>query len=96
MFSGLRLARDARADEQASEHEGFAEDVRSGLGAPNKSLPPKYFYDAAGSELFEAICRTREYYPTRMETALLGDIARSFQRSSHLARRWWSSAAVPA
>lgn len=75
MFSGLRLARDARVGEDAGEHEGFAEDVRSGLDAPNKSLPPKYFYDATGSELFEAICRTREYYPTRMETALLREIA---------------------
>jgi dimethylhistidine N-methyltransferase len=43
----------------------------AGLSAPVKSLSPKYFYDAAGSELFEAICETAEYYPTRAETGLL-------------------------
>ena len=52
----------------------------AGLSLPQKSLPPKYFYDAQGSRLFEAICRLREYYPTRCELALtrnhLEDIAR--------------------
>jgi dimethylhistidine N-methyltransferase len=81
MFSGLRLARDLpsahEADKQstAAYSSGFAQDVRAGLGGAEKSLAPKYFYDAVGSELFEAICRTREYYPTRAETALLKDIA---------------------
>jgi len=49
----------------------FAADVIAGLSAREKTLPAKYFYDAAGSELFEAICRTPEYCPTRVETALL-------------------------
>lgn len=76
MFAGLRLARDpAGTQREAGSDTSFAEDVRAGLAAPDKSLPPKYFYDAIGSELFEAICRTREYYPTRMETALLEAIA---------------------
>ncbi|MFZ6047016.1 ergothioneine biosynthesis protein EgtB [Pseudomonas sp. CR3202] len=75
MFSGLRLARDAVTGQTVGDHETFAEDVRAGLSAPAKSLPPKYFYDAVGSELFEAICNTREYYPTRTETALLRSIA---------------------
>ena len=48
----------------------FAEDVVEGLSRPRKSLPPKYFYDAAGSRLFERICRLREYYPTRTELAI--------------------------
>lgn len=52
----------------------------AGLSLPQKALPPKYFYDAAGSRLFERICRLREYYPTRTELALtranLADIAR--------------------
>ena len=48
----------------------FAEDVLEGLSRPRKSLSPKYFYDAAGSRLFERICRLREYYPTRTELAL--------------------------
>jgi dimethylhistidine N-methyltransferase len=48
----------------------FLEDVVEGLSRPRKSLPPKYFYDAAGSRLFERICRLREYYPTRTELSI--------------------------
>ena len=48
----------------------FREDVISGLSAPQKSIPPKYFYDAAGSRLFERICRLPEYYLTRAELSL--------------------------
>jgi L-histidine N-alpha-methyltransferase len=47
------------------------EDVRAGLTATPKSLPPKYFYDARGSVLFEEITRLPEYYPTRAERAIL-------------------------
>ncbi|HET8560241.1 MAG TPA: L-histidine N(alpha)-methyltransferase [Marmoricola sp.] len=50
---------------------GMAADVRAGLTATPKSLPPKYFYDARGSALFEEITRLPEYYPTRTETAIL-------------------------
>nr|WP_280136185.1 L-histidine N(alpha)-methyltransferase [Luteibacter rhizovicinus] len=50
-------------------------DTLAGLSASPKAFSPKYFYDAAGSALFEAICVTPEYYPTRTETALLHDIA---------------------
>jgi L-histidine N-alpha-methyltransferase len=46
-------------------------EVAAGLGAPQKELPPKYFYDQRGSELFEEITRLQEYYPTRTERALL-------------------------
>jgi len=46
-------------------------DVLAGLTATAKSLPPKYFYDARGSELFDEITRLPEYYPTRAETAIL-------------------------
>src|SRR6266436_3011604 len=53
----------------------FLEDVLRGLFAPRKTLPRKYFYDAEGSRLFEAICELPEYYVTRTETALLADIA---------------------
>ena len=49
----------------------LAADVRHGLGLPLKELPPKYFYDARGSELFEQITALPEYYPTRSERALL-------------------------
>jgi len=44
--------------------------VVSGLSRPQKSLPPKYFYDDTGSRLFERICRLPEYYLTRTELAL--------------------------
>jgi L-histidine N-alpha-methyltransferase len=50
-------------------------DVRHGLRAPRKELPPTYFYDAYGSRLFDEITRLPEYYPTRAERALLLDRA---------------------
>lgn len=53
----------------------MAADVREGLGSDPKSLPPKYFYDARGSKLFEAITRLPEYYPTRAERTILEDRA---------------------
>lgn len=43
----------------------------AGLSAPDKALPCKYFYDAAGSELFERICELPEYYVTRTELELM-------------------------
>jgi dimethylhistidine N-methyltransferase len=49
----------------------FADDVRTGLLATPKALPPKYFYDALGSKLFEAICLLPEYYLTRAEREIL-------------------------
>ena len=50
-------------------------DVRAGLRGSPKSLPPRWFYDEHGSELFEAITRLPEYYQTRTETAILADAA---------------------
>jgi dimethylhistidine N-methyltransferase len=49
----------------------FLAEVLKGLSSPQKRLPPKFFYDSRGSRLFEAICETPEYYPTRAETAIL-------------------------
>lgn len=49
----------------------MAQDVIKGLGKPQKCIPPKYFYDEKGSQLFDQICQLREYYPTRTEMALL-------------------------
>ena len=46
-------------------------DVIQGLTQPQKSLPPRYFYDDKGSQLFEQICELPEYYPTRTEAAIL-------------------------
>jgi len=47
------------------------DDVHRGLLAPQKALPPKYFYDDHGARLFDAICDLPEYYLTRTEQSLL-------------------------
>jgi dimethylhistidine N-methyltransferase len=49
----------------------FRDEVLRGLRAPAKELPCKYFYDKAGSELFERITELEEYYPTRIERAIM-------------------------
>jgi len=52
-------------------NDSFAEAVRTGLGARPRSLPPRYFYDAEGTRLFDRICDLPEYYVTRTEMAIL-------------------------
>jgi L-histidine N-alpha-methyltransferase len=54
-----------------SDERWLANDVLDGLTRPFKEIPPKHFYDARGSELFERICELPEYYPTRAERAIL-------------------------
>ena len=64
----------ALLDIHLTEHDADAAlraDARAGLTAKPKQLPPKWFYDARGSELFEQITELPEYYPTRTERALL-------------------------
>jgi L-histidine Nalpha-methyltransferase len=61
-------------DMQAHQHT-FAQDVTYGLTAPQKWLPPKYFYDEHGSQLYEQICTLREYYPYRTEMEILSTYA---------------------
>ncbi|MGH3254574.1 MAG: L-histidine N(alpha)-methyltransferase [Streptosporangiaceae bacterium] len=51
--------------------ESLREDARGGLTSVPKSLPPKWFYDAQGSALFEKITELPEYYPTRAEREIL-------------------------
>ena len=65
--NGMSMAR--ALDDQ--ERMAFAADVRAGLGARPKVLSPRYFYDALGSQLFEAICQLPWYPITRAETRLL-------------------------
>jgi L-histidine Nalpha-methyltransferase len=55
----------------ADRTAALADDVRRGLTARPKELPPKWFYDATGSLLFDEITRLPEYYPTRRERAIL-------------------------
>ncbi|MEV7808639.1 L-histidine N(alpha)-methyltransferase [Microbispora sp. NPDC088329] len=51
--------------------QALEDDVRAGLTSSPKRLPPKWFYDEAGSELFSRITRLTEYYPTRRELEIL-------------------------
>ncbi|KAA0106076.1 L-histidine N(alpha)-methyltransferase [Mycolicibacterium sp. P1-5] len=60
------LAADAAA-------RALRDDVRHGLTQTPKSLPPKWFYDSVGSDLFDQITRLPEYYPTRTEAQILRD-----------------------
>lgn len=54
--------------------DAFRADVLTGLRARPRAIPARWFYDRRGSELFEAITRLPEYYPTRAEAAVLGRI----------------------
>ena len=74
----------------------FRADVLRGLSAAAKAIPCKYFYDEAGSKLFDLICALEEYYPTRTELTIM---------EQHITKRWptwlvlpvcWSSMAVAA
>ncbi len=57
------------------EERSLGRDVLAGLTRPFKELPPKHFYDARGSELFEQITELPEYYPTRTELEILRERA---------------------
>src|SRR2546425_4526580 len=58
----------------------LADDVRRGLEARPRWLPPKYFYDHAGSVLFERITELPEYYLTRVEEVVIRDVAPEVMR----------------
>lgn len=60
---------------QVVEPETVGQDVIQGLTQQPKTLPPQYFYDDRGSQLFEQICELPEYYLTRTETAILQNYA---------------------
>lgn len=77
-FAGLRLASDARSDGPRmsdDENAAFRDDLIAGLSSSPKRTSPKWFYDGAGSDLFEEITRLPEYYPTRQEAGLLRTVA---------------------
>ena len=69
---GYRI--DVHLDPEVQRRD-LAREVARGLRARPRALPPKLFYDPAGSALFEKITRLDEYYPTRAEAALLGSHA---------------------
>src|SRR5260221_10313629 len=60
----------------------IADDVLSGLSARPRRLPPKLFYDAEGSRLFDRITETPEYYPSRTERAILKEFAGEMLRQA--------------
>ncbi|MGB5901575.1 MAG: L-histidine N(alpha)-methyltransferase [Xanthobacteraceae bacterium] len=67
----VRATASAKAQRFDPQTSTFAADVLDGLSRQPKQLSPKYFYDAAGSELFEQITVLPEYYPTRTELGIL-------------------------
>jgi dimethylhistidine N-methyltransferase len=69
----LRTAR--RIEASPATGTPFAMDVLKGLRSTPKAIPPKYFYDATGSALFERITELPEYYLTRSEVSILKDNA---------------------
>ncbi|HTU85380.1 MAG TPA: L-histidine N(alpha)-methyltransferase [Solirubrobacteraceae bacterium] len=73
----ITRAPEIRIDSYLTEGDerSLAYDVLDGLTRPFKEIPPKHFYDARGSELFERICELPEYYPTRTERQILLDNA---------------------
>ena len=77
-----------RLPQQSADTSAFAADVLDGLRATPKHVPAKYFYDAAGSYLFERITDLPEYYPTRCEMKTLrehaADIAKLIPQSTAL------------
>jgi len=70
--AGALTLHNALVDDEART---LADDVREGLTAEFKELPPKHLYDTRGAELFEQICELPEYYPTRTERAILERVA---------------------
>jgi len=65
-----------------SDDHSFADEVINGLRSEPKKISPKYFYDDNGSELFEKICATPEYYVTRTEAAILKEHSREIARAN--------------
>jgi L-histidine N-alpha-methyltransferase len=59
----------------APHSESLEREVVAGLSRSPKTLPPKFFYDLRGAELFTAICGTHAYYPTRTENQILQESA---------------------
>ncbi|MGE0563591.1 MAG: L-histidine N(alpha)-methyltransferase [Pseudolabrys sp.] len=72
MTAAARAIRQNRQDTASSEFEA---DVIAGFSKAQKSLSPKYLYDETGSQLFEEITETPEYYPTRTEMSILRERA---------------------
>ncbi len=77
------------------DERSLAYDVLDGLTRPFKEIPPKHFYDAEGSRLFELICELPEYYPTRTERAILTAHAGAIVEATHVAELVELGSGVP-
>ncbi|MDJ0553753.1 MAG: L-histidine N(alpha)-methyltransferase [Microcoleaceae cyanobacterium MO_207.B10] len=64
----------------AETEKVLSQDIINGLIQTPKSLPPRYFYDDRGSQLFEQICQLPEYYPTRTEASILQECSEEIAR----------------
>jgi dimethylhistidine N-methyltransferase len=64
-----------RTAQRAAPLSNFGRELFAGLSRPARSIPPKFFYDVAGSALFDRICELPEYYPTRTELRILTECA---------------------
>jgi len=73
MSATLPLSPVAATERPASPPSEFERELVAALSAHPRSVSPKFFYDAAGSRLFDRICDLPEYYPTRTEFGLLAD-----------------------
>lgn len=80
IFSEKRLSIHYLSESQKARPTGEGEDVMRGLSQTPKTLPPRYFYDDKGSQLFEQICELPEYYPTRTEAWILEHYAPEIAR----------------
>jgi iron(II)-dependent oxidoreductase len=90
LFAGFRCAVDLPREASVridvfDVRDTLADDVRAGLTMDLKQLPPKYFYDERGSELFDRITTLPEYYPTRCEREILNRRAPEIVRRSRAA-----------
>jgi gamma-glutamyl hercynylcysteine S-oxide synthase len=90
LFAGFRCAVDVPREASVridvfDVRDTLADDVREGLTRELKELPPKYFYDDRGSELFDRITTLPEYYPTRAEREILNRRAPEIVRGSRAA-----------
>jgi iron(II)-dependent oxidoreductase len=87
LFAGFRCAADVPREASVridvfDVRDSLADDVRAGLTMEPRQIPPKYFYDARGSELFDRITTLPEYYPTRCEREILNRRAPEIVRVS--------------
>ncbi|CAN7221505.1 MULTISPECIES: L-histidine N(alpha)-methyltransferase [unclassified Variovorax] len=64
-----------RTAQRAAPLSNFGRELFAGLSCGARSIPPKFFYDVAGSALFDRICELPEYYPTRTELRILTECA---------------------